>query len=181
MFPLKNTLRKNDLDSTLLITPITKHKTMSGEGYFTYQKDQRCYIRAHVGSSPRDRDTANGWQWHACERGRRSQRPSGPQQSVSFCSSPWHWFSQMRWLCFSQSCTISPDTLDQGRQASWHGFLRNEKWAAGAQGAVLAHNSLCSPGSLLSPFLTAQQRRLRQMYLSDYPQELRVPYSQSDD
>lgn len=39
---------------------------------------------------------------------------------------------------------------------------------------------LCFSAALLAPllcFLTAQQRRLRKMYLSDYSQELRAPYT----
>lgn len=92
----------------------------------------------------------------------------GPQESASFCVSPGDWFSQMRRLCLSQSCTISPDTLNQGRKASW----REIKIGLGSPGSRAPQQLLQLSGFPVIFFLTAQQRRLRRTYLKDYPQEL---------
>lgn len=97
---------------------VTKHKAMSRVGSLTYQEDQGCSTSAQMCSRPQDVDTKNEWWWPVCEQGRGSQGHSHPRQPVSFCMSPWCLFSQMRCPCFSQSRTISPETLNQGSKAS---------------------------------------------------------------
>lgn len=106
----------------VLRRPITKHKVVGRVGSFTYREDPGSRPSAPGCSRPRGAHTTSGWWWPACEQAGGSRWCSRPPQPASFWTSPCGRLSRKRTLRFSQSCTVSPDTLNRGRRASWCGL-----------------------------------------------------------